>query len=135
MPNTAKQEAIRKAWGFEFYEIAKHAINEDGWFERNKDRNLTLLTHFEVNEMRFKGLLIRPRVLDNIENNNGWIRIESEEDLPKESGEYWVYETNGAIGTRFYLSVPQKWGQHEMEIKEPQVSHWQPIVEPEKPIY
>lgn len=95
---TKKEEAIRKAWGFEFYEKAKHAINEYGWFERNKDRNLTLLTHFEIKEMRFSGLFIRPRVLDNIENNNGWISIESEEDLPKDSHALlWVYTDHGNI--------------------------------------
>lgn len=132
MPNTAKSEAIRKAWGFEFYEIAKHAINEDGWFERNKDRNITLLTHFEVNEMRFKGLLIRPKSLDNIEYNNGWIRIESEEDLPKESIECWFihYERiySGAFAGRMFASGSTLAGWKA-------VSHYQPIVKPEKPIY
>lgn len=30
----------------------------------------------------------RPKSLQGIENNNGWIKIESEDDLPKESGWY-----------------------------------------------
>jgi hypothetical protein len=32
----------------------------------------------------------RPKSLDGIENNNGWIKIESKDDLPKK-GKYWGF--------------------------------------------
>ncbi len=147
MPNTAKQIAIRKAYGEyweQFPDTAKHqAICNNGYiierFLNNESGSLLdciEMVYVDVYEDDDNYVRVyRPKSLQGIESNNGWIRIESEEDLPKESGDYWVYETNGAIGIRFYMSVPQKWGNHEMEVKNPQVSHWQPIVKPEKPIY
>lgn len=124
-----KQEVIQEAWG-DFYEKAKHAINSDGWFERNKDRDLTLLTHFDVDDMRFSGLLIRPKVLDGIENNNGWTRIESEADLPKDDDkEYWIANENGIFGfVANGWQVVAKW-------KNGTCTHYQPIIKPESPIY
>ena len=39
-------------------------------------------------ERKFNGVVYsyRPKSLQGIENNNGWIKIESEKDLPKEKG-------------------------------------------------
>ena len=68
-------------------------------------------------------------------NNNGWIKIESESDLPKESGEYWTYEKNGSIDIRFFMYMPKIWDIHEMEFEQPNVTHYQPITKPLKPIY
>ena len=45
----------------------------------------------------------RPKILNGIDNNNGWIKIESESDLPKESAEYWVVLKSGTISKSSYL--------------------------------
>lgn len=64
------------------------------------------------------------------ENNNGWIKIESENDLPKENGEYWTIRKNGImIKEHFYLSNPLNW------IKYYNVTHYQPVIKPQPPIY
>lgn len=136
---TKKAEAIRNAYG-EYWEKVKDKVDEEGWFYYysmdylTKSKNYSLTHYLRCDEDIYK-LANRPKSLQGIENNNGWIRIDGEEDLPKESGDYWVYEKNGAMGIRLYLSVPQKWGEYEMEIEEPKVTHYQPIVKPEKPIY
>ena len=134
---TKKEEAIRKAYG-EYWETYKDLVDDNGWFSNRftgndiPNKQLDFRTEKDDKQHPFR---FRIKGLQGIENNNGWIRIESEQDLPKDSGEYWVYETNGYIGIRFYLSVPQKWGNHEMEVEEPKVIHYQHIVKPKQPIY
>lgn len=71
----------------------------------------------------------RPIELKGIENNNGWIKIESENDLPKENGWYLVVdsETNEIIEREFYGIKHPYFFNHS--------SHYQPILRPQKPIY
>ena len=149
MPNTAKQEAIRKAYG-EYWELFTPTTQQkildnngkvDYFLLTVKERNDTENIVSDIRKLLCVGTdegtprMFIPQSLQGIENNNGWIRIESEEDLPNDSGDYWVYETNGVIGIRFFMSVPKKFGNHETEIEEPKITHYQPIVKPEKPIY
>src|SRR5689334_16269326 len=46
----------------------------------------------------------RPKSLQGIENNNNWIKIESEDDLPKERCFCWVLEKEIGIVAGEYLN-------------------------------
>lgn len=61
-------------------------------------------------------------------NNNGWIKIESEADLPKESWNYWIMQSDGLIQTLKEYEDNKKYFQII-------ATHYQPITKPEKPIY
>lgn len=66
-------------------------------------------------------------------DNNGWIRINSEDDLPKEYGYYWVIDDYGEIWPAWYNSI-----EHEFEEVPGHWSyytHYKPIPDPGKPIF
>ena len=66
----------------------------------------------------------------NIIHNNGWIKIESEYDLPKDSWSYWVFRDDSEITTlRDYVADKNSLG-YEINI-----THYQPIEKPKLPIY
>lgn len=76
-------------------------------------------------------LTYRPKSLYGIEDNAGWIKIESESDLPSD-GYYWTINKNGVMNdspritddlcndTEYWLST---------------FTHYQPIVKPNSPLY
>lgn len=74
-----KQEAIKKAYG-DFWEQVKEYVSENGWC--NSYWNTRVFFNADTmpkqNPVRW-----RPISLNGIDNNNGWIKIESEDDLPK----------------------------------------------------
>lgn len=74
---TPKEQAIKAAYG-ELY--IKHNPDENGWVQWNIKNDFG-----EENvESKVKGdkLIYRLKILRGIENNRGWTRIESEEDIP-----------------------------------------------------
>ena len=83
----------------------------------------------------FNDLGFRPRTIVGIEHNNGWIRIESEEDLPKESGLYFILdEDDNIIHSEFEINFGQFFTK-DFTYDHYELTHYQPIVKPEKPIY
>lgn len=92
-----KQEAIKKAYG-EHWEEVKNYIDDNGWIEGGTDRDFPepkfepSIGELEEHKTEY---LWRPKSLQGIENNNGWIRIESEEQYDKlENGNYHWYNIN-----------------------------------------
>ncbi|QHC84961.1 hypothetical protein AS589_09350 [Empedobacter brevis] len=63
------------------------------------------------------------------EDNNGWIKIQSEEDFPKEQGVYHINYSDGVISSRYYHPKHNDWKDH------PNATHYQPIEKPKPPIY
>jgi len=131
---TSKQKAIREAWvkiiGIDKYNKVNDLINENGWFINDccsieqliKDVNDIGL---QINDVDILEYNWRPKSLQGIETNNGWIKIKSEEDLPKEIYDYWVLRKNE--------TTPRlcKWLNISVEYH----THYQPIIKPLKPIY
>lgn len=145
-----KQEWIELIGEEEFNKIE---ITKDGWLEVNHSD-----FHFKYNrsingDWQGKGydpfrrgiqeipdkLFIRPKILNNWEYNNGWIKIESEEDLPKEEyGEYHVYSEN-----KMYSIEPKNQGIEPFWLNDKSksqewldnFSHYQPIKKPKPPMY
>lgn len=76
------------------------------------------------------GLKLQPSALSGIYNNNGWVKIESEIDLPKDDdGAYWIANENGRfdfIATGYQIKA--KW-------KNETCTHYKQIEFPKDPIY
>lgn len=120
---TAKQKAIREAYGEENWKIVKDYVNKEGELSVNKVKLIgNLPESFEV--LNHKA--VRPKSLKGIEDNNGWIRIES--DLPKET-ECNFYDI---VNNNYWTDMVDKYGNFNYETK---ATHYQPIQEPEPPIY
>ena len=132
---TAKEQNIKEAYG-EHWEAVKKFVDENGWVNTETDG----LSDETFNAMRLflaecdmKGIMkFRPKQLYGIENNAGWTRIESEADLPKEYGLYWLYLKTGMIGTRFIHNGIKKW--EAIDIFQ-EATHYQLVIKPQPPIY
>lgn len=66
-------------------------------------------------------------------DNNGWIKINSEDDLPKKDGYYWVIDDSGAIWPAWYNAsehefeeAPEHWSRY---------THYKSIPDPGKPLF
>ena len=88
-----KEEKIKEAYIEVFGEkrirsIMNYVYKENGFIEGFVLLDLKLDVKNEKLERKFNGVVYsyRPKSLQGIENNNGWIKIESEKDLPKEKG-------------------------------------------------
>jgi len=139
----SKQEVIQEAWLKYGIPYSPEYINENGYMIRKAFVSDIIdevrikieyknegFTEFEF-ENKFGNY--RPLCLKGIETNNGWTRIESEEDLPKENGTYYVMTKDGmkslywmnGMGKRYNV---KKW----MEYKP---THYLLEVVPKPPIY
>lgn len=116
-----KQEIIQKAYG-EYWDNLKDSVDENGY--ANLDNTFSyedIGLELQDNENW------RPKSLKGIESNNGWIKIESKNDLPKEQTSNFVRLNNGQIIQSFY------YGQISDYINK--VTHYQPIITPREPLY
>ncbi|UYW02099.1 hypothetical protein K5I29_04140 [Flavobacterium agricola] len=124
-----KEDKIKEAWGCL---MPEHGVKENGWTAEqilNKDLEKYRYGKFDLVYSK-TGAFARPKSLQGIETNNGWVKIESEADLPKENGKYLTYRKNGIIIEEyFYLSHPYSWQKFY------NVTHYQPIEKPKPPIY
>ncbi|MCT3800623.1 hypothetical protein HZQ61_02915 [Elizabethkingia anophelis] len=147
MMETPKQQAIKAAYG-EHWSIVKNDVDVNGWLhskelfgDKGRNLNLTGLTLITKNQYDpYQCYYKRPISLTGIENNNGWTRIESEEDLPKEKGDYWVV-WNGKIIVQYWLRDNPDNPYNDM-VQNNQVfswmqavTHYQPIETPKPPIF
>lgn len=122
----SKQEVIKKAWGVHF----ENDIDENGFRISNVGSLGWDSKYFDIVEIKKFEYSIRPKSLAVIENNNGWIKIESEADLPNDSYMYWVVCRDGDIKLLNDFEYYKKY-----IIPEFTVTHYQPITKPLKPIY
>ena len=119
-----KQKIIQESYR-DYWEEVKDIVDADGWclmyyFPLNIES-----THKVINNKDY----LRPKSLQGIENNNGWIKIESENDLPKSEVEYFVKRKNvaGIFIRQFVLSHTKSWLKC--------YTHYQQIIKPQPPIY
>lgn len=130
-----KEEKIKEAYG-EDYKFIKDFLIGNGFFDGECDELIQLRRKLYINggidikiidEVQF----VRPKSLQGIENNNGWIKVESEDDLPKENEKhYWTIAENDK-------NIKERWfNKFFNEYKgEGKVTHYQPIKKPKPPIY
>ena len=123
----AKQEAIKNAYG-ECWEKVKDYVDNDGWI----NNSIPKFTFGQLKnlDLEYKNdVFFRPKSLQGIENNNGWIKIESEADLPNNE-KVWIYTSNNRvlISSKAVLN----WVLKNPDNK---ITHYQPIEKPKPPIY
>ena len=72
-----------------------------------------------------------------IENNRDWIKIESEDDLPKLTINYHVLK-NGTL-TEVLYAGKNRWfvngRNYPLTTEIAEITHYQPIIKPQPPIY
>lgn len=129
-----KEEAIKEAWG-EHYDLVKDDLNDDGQIYIDDigfnvfDQIMILCNYDSVTE-----LLTHPK-LQGIENNNGWIRIESEMDLPKNFTNVYCLDKYGNMficesRSKHFFCHTNGWLYNYYDF-----THYQPIIKPKKPLY
>ena len=124
----AKQEAIKKAYGEYFI----HA-DINGWikFGMYCPSDLGIEDYDEIVDTIG---IWRCKSLQGIENNNGWIKIESEADLPKEGMHHSILLDSECInGYRNYDVIV--FYEVNSKFRKKEISHYQPIFKPNPPIY
>lgn len=127
---TPKQQAIKKAYG-EHYDTYRDIMDNNGWVD---SFNMHAPHYITVLESKYNKYW-RPASLKGLETNNGWIPVEDR--LPDEGEICWIFTKYECIGIAYWngftesfedeggLSiVPAGW-----------VTHWQPVVKPEAPLY
>ena len=86
-----KHESIEQAYG-SHWEDVKEFVDSEGWVN---------FKHLKQNlEIAFDAYadLVRPSSLHRLEYNNGWTKIESVDDLPKETMAcYFILKSNKAM--------------------------------------
>lgn len=139
-----KQDKIQAAYG-EHWQSIKDRVDENGWLNlgwNNSDEEAMQEAlgdwglKAEDGDTRNSDISYgegidfwRPEILRGIDDNNGWIKLESESDLPKTIGKYWVIRrnVNGIEEGFYYAPEAERW----LGI----ITHYQPIIKPKLPIY
>jgi len=130
-----KKEKIQEAYG-EFWNIVKDWVNENGWCEKRRAMKFEEIKKYcDIEYGAYESYWFRPKSLHGIEHNNDWVKIESESDLPKENGLYFVFwyllkgELNSTSFRDFHV------GTEDSKFWMANYSHYQPIKMPKTPIY
>ena len=137
---TAKEQKIKEAYG-EYWGIVKDFVDENGWIgfhykDTGFEGGVEPFGEYETNDINDVRFDWRPKSLQGIENNNGWIRIESETDLPKDEGQYFVYsKVDYAPFYRIDIFSGRLSNAIHHVTGNPIFSHYQPIIKPLKPLF
>lgn len=90
-----KQEKIQEAYG-EHWEWVLCYVDSDGWCHARKSiRFDEIKKDIEIETNKDDSYWWRPKSLQGIGTNNGWIKIEGEDDLPNEINGLWEVIMNG----------------------------------------
>ena len=134
-----KQEVIEKAYG-EFWGAVKKWVDENGWFEFD-DAKFGLDLFFERGEydeytdgynLEYRQ---RPKSLRGIENNFGWIKIETVDDLPKEDCHCWILDKERGIESGKWVTPPAEHLEKVQQFWLQKATHYQVMDKPESPKY
>ena len=125
-----KQEKIQKSYG-KHWETVKDYVNEDGWCMRRKGISFDEISKSMKIEMKaINSYNWRPIGLYGIEENNGWVKIETQQDYPKEKGVYF-FRLGFINGFRTFIKRVEDLN----FIEKTQITHYQLIQKPQPPIY
>ncbi len=131
-----KEEKIKEVYGCLGY------VDENGWatyvIDEAFEYGIEPFGNYETRNHIDGAYEWRPIELQGIENNNGWIKIESEADLPEEDyGNYHVYSNKEIFGSEPKNQGTDDFYKDNNKIKDwlDNHTHYQPIIKPEPPIY
>ncbi len=128
-----KEQVIQEA-----YEVLNIPFNEnilyDGWTKIKPGQFYSKYDDLDLLKLTAHVHSIRPKHLRGIENNNGWIKIENVDDLPKTSGNYLVFTADSKIET-IYVDGDISSMKHTSQNWISHFTHFQPIKTPNPPLY
>lgn len=130
-----KQEVVKKAYG-KSYDSLKDYINENGFVDCVKNRKISLIPFFDISEIEFDGHLSRPKSLKGIENNNGWVKIYCENDMPQFDCDCFIIDKIKGVVTGQWKQAPNKILDKQARffwVKK--ATHYKIIDEPQLPLY
>lgn len=78
-----KEDIIKNAYGQYWTEMSPW-INKEGWFDKEAFFQKYFEFEYKHLELFFlhKGDLMIPKAIVGLENNNGWTKVESQDELP-----------------------------------------------------
>lgn len=125
-----KEEKIKEAycehWEDLHPQAKKSALENNGWIG-------SIIEHAPKKiDLEFNKMTFRPKSLQGIENNNGWIKIES--DLPKTGDICFIYDIDNFTGIAVFCTI-QKVFKTRFGNEYENVTHYQEIIKPKPPIY
>ena len=110
-----KSQKIQEAYGTHWEKVKDFVSQEGAWInmkEYSGTDSHAGLAGIEMTTMDpyhpSRCYIKRPTVLDGINDNNGWINIESEADLPTEPGSYFTkmkFDTKNTFITKFPMAI------------------------------
>lgn len=135
-----KEEVIKESWGVVWFLFDKQeketVIKNNGYYKGSND---DIFEAIDQNEHLFdfiaeKGSI--PYSLEGIENNNGWIKIESEKDLPKEFCYCWIKVDNVIInGTLLFNPSSKTFTDNQIISSWNKITHMYIVTKPQPPLY
>jgi hypothetical protein len=122
----ARKAAIKVAYG-EYFDRVEKFIDDNGFLSMETWHNIIGYNGIHGIDIDSKNN-IRPGDLIGIETNNGWVRLESGDDLPR-NGEYWTRASNdGQVFLNLISDGVWRW-------KNQHISHYQLVSKPSPPVY
>lgn len=128
-----KEEVIKEAWGIAYEEV-KGMLIENGYIAYIDLAHSSLNLSVFGLDLNYNNIGVRPVSLQGIENNNGWIKIESEDDLP-EIGTYCHFIIKGFEELNNKGLFDGMFWDNKCAYIPSIVTHYQPIEKPKPPIY
>lgn len=128
----AKQEAIKKAY-YNNWDKVKDYVDENGWIFWSDKNPIGIYNNRYLEYKEENPNYWRPKSLQGIENNKGWIRIESKDDMPK--NDIYVHIVFNKKVNIAFLCNGEFYNPNKVKYYKEGVTHYKPIEESNLPIY
>ncbi|MBG0514072.1 hypothetical protein [Elizabethkingia meningoseptica] len=137
---TPKQQAIKAAYGdmwiymSSFPQARNIALENEGWVFITQLPSTIDRTLFDF---QHRDSICRPKSLSGIENNRGWTRIESEEDLPKDDYFGDLFEVGFLDESGFFHHDRKRCSFKSLKwmYEKKLITHYQLVEKPKPPIF
>lgn len=129
-----KQEKIKEAYR-EWWKHVSDFVDEHGWMDKDFFTHSNLIyedisaTIDFVHDSSSNEMI--PKEIHGIRDNNGWIKIETKKDLPKENCSCFVIFANGEIDIQRFFSNYKDFGNTPYKY----ITHYQVVKLQPPPIY
>lgn len=134
-----KQDKIKEAYGGL---IDLNLLDENGWAiygcEDFSESGIEPFGEYETKNHIAGVYNWRPKSLKGIENNNGWIKIESENNLPKQTNNLWLLANDGSLILGkwcIFQKIFKTTSGNNFDTDGVFFTHYQPIIKPDLPLY